>query len=60
MNQGFSMHIIGYMVILKRYVTGDWVIFYDFALSGSVLHGNNDGPLNMHARNIVCISSDSQ
>ena len=54
------MHIVGYMVILKRYVTGDWVIFYDFALSGSVLHGNNDGPLNMHARNIVFISRDLQ
>ena len=54
------MNIIGYMTISMRHVTGDWVIFNDFALSGSMPHENNYGSLNMHARDMVSISIDSQ
>ena len=60
MDQGFSMHIKGYMVISMRHVAGDWVTFNDFALSGSMPHGNNYGSLNMHVIDMVCISIDSQ
>ena len=59
-NMGFRVYIKGYMVISMRHVTGDWVTFYDFALSGRVPHGNNNGSLNMHTRDMVCILIDSQ
>ena len=48
------------MAISMRHVAGNWVPFKDFALSGSMPHGNNYGSLNMHVIDIVCISIDSQ
>ena len=59
-NQVSSMHIMGCMTISMRHVAGNWVTFNDFALSGNMSHWNNYGSLNMHARNMVCISIYSQ
>ena len=55
-----SMHIMGFMTISMRHVTGDWVTFNDFASPGNMPHGNNYGSLNMHVRDIVCIPRDLQ
>ena len=54
------MHIMGCKTISMGHVASNWVIFNDFALSGSMPHGNNYGSLNIHARDMVCISIDSQ
>ena len=54
------MHIMGCMTIFMRHVAGDWVKFNDFAPPGKMPHGNNYGSLDMHARDIVSISIDSQ
>ena len=56
----YTMHIMGYMIISMRHVAGNWVTFNDFALSGSMPHGNHYGSLNMHARAMVCTSTDLQ
>ena len=50
--------IMGYMTISMRHVAGDWVTFNNFAMSGSMPHGNNYRSLNMHARDMVCLSMD--
>ena len=49
------MHIVGLLAVFMVHVAGDWVPFIDFAPSGSMYHGNNYGPLNRHARDMVCI-----
>ena len=54
------MHIMGFMTISMRHVTGDWVTFNDFASPGNMPHGNNYGSLNMHVRDIVSILIDLQ
>ena len=54
------MHIKGYMALSIRNVAGDWVTSNDFASPGNMPHGNNYDYLNMQARNMVCISIDSQ
>ena len=59
-NQVCSMHIKRYMAISMRHVSGNWVTFKDFALSGSMPHENNYGSLNIHALDMVGISIESQ
>ena len=59
-NQVCRMHIMECMTISIGHVPGEWVTFNDFALSGCMHHQNNYGSLNMHARDMVCISRDSQ
>ena len=54
------MHIMGFMTISMRHVTGDWVTFNDFASPGNMPHGNNYGSLNMHTIDIVCILIELQ
>ena len=54
------MHIMGRMTISMRQAAGNWVTLKDFAFSGSMRHVNNYGSLNMHARDMVCISRDLQ
>ena len=54
------MYIMGYMTISMRHVARDWVTYNDFALSSSMPPGNNYGSLNMHARDMVGITIDSQ
>ena len=56
----YSMHIDGLVAVFMVHVASDWVPFIDFAPSGSMHHGNNYGPLNMHAIDMVCILIDSQ
>ena len=51
---------MGYMTIFMRHAAGDWVTLKDFALSGSMPHRNNYGSLNMHTRDMACISRDLQ
>ena len=43
-----------------RHMAGDWVTFNEFALSDSMPHENKYGSLNMHVRDMVSISIDSQ
>ena len=50
------MHIDGLVAVFMVYVAGNWVTFNDFALSGSMPHGNTYGSLNMYARDMVYIS----
>ena len=59
-NKVFSMHIMGCMTISMKHVVGNWVTFNNFALPRNMPHGNIYGPLNMHARDMVCLSRDSQ
>ena len=59
-NQVCSMHTMGCMTISIRHVAGNWVTFNGFALPENLPHGNNYGFLNMHARDVVYISIDSQ
>ena len=54
------MHIMGCMTISMGHVASDWVTFNDFASTGNMHHGNNYGSLNMNARDMVCITIDSQ
>ena len=54
------MHIMGFKTISMRHAAGNWVTFKDFALSGSMPHGNNYVSLKMHTRDMVYISRDSQ
>ena len=54
------MHIEGDIVVSIKHVAGDWVAFNNFASPGNMPHGNNYGSLNMHARDMVYISRDSQ
>ena len=53
------MYTLGCMTISMGHVAGDWVTFNDFALPDNMPHGNDYGSLNMHARDMVCISFDS-
>ena len=48
------------MAIYTRYVASDWVPLIDFALPGSMPHGNNYDSHNIYAIDIVFISIDSQ
>ena len=48
------------MAFSMRHVAGNLVPFIDFALSGSMHHGNNYDPIIMHAIDMVYISIDSQ
>ena len=54
------MHIMGFMTISMRHVTGDWVTFKVFASPSNMPHGNNYGSLNTYAKDIFCISRDLQ
>lgn len=54
------MHIDGLVAVFVVHVACDFVPFIDFALSGSMHHGNNYDPLNMYAIDMVCILIDSQ
>ena len=56
----YSMHIDGLVAVFMVHVASDLVPLIDFAPSGSMHHGNNYGPLNMHAIDMVCILIDSQ
>ena len=56
----YSMYIVGLVAVSMVHVYGILVPFIDFAPSGSMHHGNNYGPLNMHAIDMVCILIDSQ
>ena len=56
----YSMHINGLVAVIMVHIVDKWVPFIDFAPSGSMHHGNNYGPLNMHAIDMVCILIDSQ
>ena len=50
----YSTHIDGLVAVFMVHVAGDLVQFIDFALPGSMYHGNNYVPLNMHAIDMIC------